>query len=147
MTADTTAPAVVPVRRAMWSAPIMPAPTTPTWSSLVLMALCFLLAVGLAGAGQRRAAEDVLPGARGDAERKVDLHARHVLLDDGERLRVDRRGRLDDGGEVGQAGRRLDHDLAGGVGEGDVVLEHLEEQLGIDLLEVEVADPGGIRLD
>ena len=54
---------------------------------------------------------------------------------------------LDDGGEVGDAAGGSIMTLAGGVGEGDVVLEHLEEEVGVDLLEVEVADPVGVSLD
>src|SRR5690606_30821990 len=92
---------------------------------------------GSADACEMGAAEDVLAGALGDRERAVDVAAVHILLDDREDLGVDLGNRLDDGGEVGDAVRRLDHDSLGdGLGEWHVILQHVEEQTGIHLLEV-----------
>ena len=70
----------------------------------------------------------------------------HVLLDDGE----DRMGQrfcrcADDFGEVRHSGGRFDHDVhPHGLGEGDVLSEGAGGKGGIDLLEVEIADPVGV---
>src|ERR1700685_3101563 len=114
MIAETAAPEMRRASRVTWSDPIIPAPTTPTRSSLVMLTgsspPC---ARWLSEACQVGAAENVLPGAAGYRERPVNVAAGHVLLDDGEGLRVDRGHGLDDRREVRYPVRGLDHDVRG----------------------------------
>ncbi|OEI69323.1 hypothetical protein Cus16_1165 [Curtobacterium sp. ER1/6] len=120
----------------------MPAPTTATRRFCVVMVVFSRGGDGASGgAGGGGGSEDVLEGALGDRAGSVDRAAVHVLLDDAEDVGVDRRDRLDDGGQLGRAVRRLGHDpLRDGGGERHVVLQHVEQQLGVHLLEVQVPD-------
>ena len=85
-------------------------------------------------------------GALGDGQWRVDLAGVHVLLDDGEHVDAEAL----DGGQkrrhVRDSARRFGHRAQlDGLAERQVLGLDLGPHLGVDLLEVQVADPLGAR--
>ena len=72
----------------------------------------------------------------------------HVLLHDGEQVHVQVLGRGQDGAQLRNAVRRFAHHTAlDGGAERHPVLDHIGEDLRVDLLEVEIADALAVGLD
>ena len=94
------------------------------------------------------AAGEVLAGAPGDRERRVEVAGVHVLLDDAEQLAVERAERGEQRRHVGIAQRRLDHRAeADGGRETQALVPDDPEDRGVDLLEVDVPDPFPVVAD
>src|SRR6478609_10281917 len=149
-TAATSAPWMRLLRRWMWSAPMRPAPITATRRvSVIVLSLRF----GMPGRrsvdrSAGAAGQQVVFGALGDRHRNVKGHRVHVLLHDAEDRPVQGLDGFDDRAQVRQAVRWFRHD-AGQVGSrpGHVFLVDLLEDVRVDLLQVQVADPVRVVLD
>src|SRR6478672_10051904 len=142
-TAATSAPWMRVLSRWMWSAPIRPAPMTATRRVLVMVLSSVLVDRGAGAAG-----EQVVTGALGNGHRDVEGHGVHVLFHNAKDRPVERLDGFDDGAQVREPVRRFGHD-AGQVGGGPshVFFVDLFEDVRVDLLEVQVADPVRIVLD
>src|SRR5882757_1322809 len=137
----TRAPLIRLVIRATWSAPIMPTPSTAIRRSDMVFGLLEL---------HRRdtARSEVAAGALSDRQRLIGITRIHVLLDDREHVDAE----LLDSGQKGwhfrDAPRRLRHCAEPDrLAEWQVLGLDLGAYLGIDLLEMQVADAVGRAVD
>src|SRR3954462_12757901 len=137
-TALTRAPLTTSWIRRTWSAPILPGPMTATPR---VARSVMVIPSGAAGPQE-------LTGAHRDRQWLVRLARVHVLLDDGEQLHAELLRGHQDRLQLGYTGRRFAHHSAlDGRAERHLVLDDVREDLRVDLLEVEVADPLAVRLD